>query len=151
MTMPDHPEAPSQREADLRIERIEGKIDEIPVVVRAVIEGGDYQLPGGMSPKDLLADHAELHASNRRIITALDGPETGQAGLDGRPLRQAELGLVSQGAANTTGIANIEEILGNGVKTKMDPAVKVALITASGAVAAAAAIAGIPGLVGLLT
>ena len=95
-------------------------------------------------------EHAELHATTRRIITALDGPETEELGLDGTPIRLTELGLVHIGAANGERLERIEIHLDNGIKTKMDPPVKVALITAAGAVIAGVAIATIPGLLELL-
>lgn len=146
----DDDTTPTHREADLRLVRIEAKIDDIPSLIHTTIEEGNYTLPGGMSPGDLLADHAELHASNRRIITALDGPETEEIGLDGHPLRLAEGGLVHQGRSNGTRLERIETLLGNGIKTKMDTPVKAAIITAAGAIIAATAIATIPRLIELL-
>lgn len=99
---------------------------------------------------DHRVEHAELHATNKRIITALDGPETEELDLDGRPIRLTELGLVHIGATNGERLERIETHLQNGVKTKMDPPVKVALITAAGAIVAGVAIATIPGLLELL-
>lgn len=126
----------THREADERLERIEEKIDDIPTVVKAVIGDGDYLLPGGASPRDLLADHAMFHEINGRLIAALDGPEIQK--LDGTTTRLKEQGLVWQGQDNGTRLGRIEVMLGNGIKTKMDPVVKGAIITASAAVTIAA-------------
>ncbi len=98
-------EIPSQREADLRLKRIE-------------------------------ADIAESHEINGRLIAALDGPEIQK--LDGTKVRLKEQGLVYQGQDNGRRLERIEDILGNGVKAKMDPYVKASVITASAAITIAA-------------
>ncbi len=129
-------DSPSRREADKRLERIEGKLDEIPATVRAVIEGGEYSLPGGMSPRDLIADHAELHEVNGRIITALEGPEAQYT--NGESYRLRELGITSRTQANGEAIERIETVLENGVKTRLPATIQVAIIGAAALIAAAA-------------
>ncbi len=99
---------------------------------------------------DHRVEHAELRATNKRIITALDGPETEELDLEGRPIRLAELGLVHIGATNGERLQRIEIHLDNGVKTRMDPPVKAAIVTAAGAITAAALVATVPRLLELL-
>jgi hypothetical protein len=97
-------DTPSQREADLRLIRIE--------------EG-----------------YAELHDTNARILSALDGPEAEY--VDGRTYRLREQGLVYQTTTNGTDIKWIKRELRNGIKTKPPKSIRVAVVTASGAIVAA--------------
>lgn len=128
-------DTPSQREADLRLVRIEKKLDQIPDTVKTTIQEGEYLLPGGLAPKDLIADHAELHATNARILNALDGPESEYT--DGKSYRLREQGLVYQTQANGVDINWIKDEISNGIKTKPPKSIRVAIITASGAIVAA--------------
>ncbi len=99
---------------------------------------------------DHRVEHAELHATTKRIITALDGPETDQVGLDGTIIRLSDQGLVHQSKANGDRLERIEIHLDNGVKTRMDPPIKAAIVTAAGAITAAALVATVPRLLELL-
>jgi hypothetical protein len=102
MTLPN--DTPSQREADLRLVRIE--------------EG-----------------YAELHDTNGRILTALDGPLSEYT--DGREYRLREHGLVYQTKTHGDDLKWIKRELKNGIKTKPPRSIRIAVITASGAVIAA--------------
>ncbi len=127
-------------EINERLDRIEEKIEDVPNHVGKLIENGDVKFPGGITPKDLIADHAELHSFNKRVLNALDGPEAGPefVELDGTPIRLKDQGLVWQTHLNGKAIARIETTLANGVKTRWPTGERVAVIMAAGLVSAAA-------------
>ncbi len=127
-------------EINERLDHIEEKIEDILNHVGKLIENGNVAFPGGVTPKDLIADHAELHSFNKRVLNALDGPEAGSefVELDGTPMRLKDQGIVWQTHLNGKAIARIETILANGVKTKWPTKERVAVITAAGLVSAAA-------------
>lgn len=68
-----------------------------------------------------------------RIITALDGPWS-EPDLEGNTFRLKEQGVIWQTQDNGKAIKRIETHLSNGIKTKMDPAVKAAVIGAAAVV-----------------
>ena len=126
--------SPSDRDINGRLDRIEQAVEDIPNHLGNVIEGGDYKLPGGMSPKDLLADHAQLHEINKRIMNALDGPEAQYT--NGTIYRLKEQGLVHQTRANGEDIKWIKKTLDNGIKTKLPIEIRVAVLGVAGVVIA---------------
>jgi len=77
----------------------------------------------------------ELHATNARILTALDGPEAER--IDGQTYRLRKQGLVYQTQNNGEAIERIETKLGNGIRTKWPKGVPTALISASAVLIAA--------------
>lgn len=128
-------DSPSRREADKLLAEINKKVDRIPETVRAILRNGDFELPNGLSPHDLLAEHEEFDATTQRIIAALDGPEVEQ--IDGQKIRLTEQGLVYQTRENGLRLEKIEKRLDNGIRTRWPVEVKVAVIAAAGTVIAA--------------
>ncbi len=118
-----------------RLDRIEQAVEDIPNHLGSLMEEGNYKLPGGMSPRDLVADHGELHEINKRVLNALDGPEAEYT--DGTTYRLKEQGLVHQTKVNGQAIHRIEKTLGNGIKTKLPTDVRVAILGVAGVIIAA--------------
>ncbi len=79
--------------------------------------------------------HKELHATNARILNALDGPEAER--INGQIYRLRKQGLVYQTQSNGKAIERIETTLANGVKSKWPKGTATALIGASGVIIAA--------------
>lgn len=128
-------DTPSRREADRLLVEIDRKVSRIPETVRAILRSGDFELPGGLTPHALLAEHAEFDATTNRIIAALDGPQVTQT--DGSKIRLTEQGLVHQTRENGARLEKIEKTLANGIRTRWPVEVKVAVIAASATVIAA--------------
>lgn len=83
-----------------------------------------------------IAEHHRIDEIHERLIAALDGPET--VTLDGTTVRLKEQGVVWQCHDNGIQLTRIEKTLANGVRTRMDPVVKAAVVTAAAALTAAA-------------
>ena len=128
-------EIPSRREADRILSKINEKLDRIPELVSETISAGNFKLPDGRTPEELLAEHNHFEATTKRIIAALDGPEVTL--MDGTRARLTEQGLVYQSRENGKRLGKIERTLSNGIRTQWPVEVKVAVIAAAGTVIAA--------------
>lgn len=65
-----------------------------------------------------------------RIVTALDGPWS-DPDLDGKQRRLKEQGVIWQTKDNGDRLRRIEQVLANGIRTKLSPTVTASIITAA--------------------
>jgi len=82
--------------------------------VKETIKAGDFELPDGSSPGDLLDEHDGLSLGIDRIVSVLEGPLVDNAfDVSGYPVREHDAGLVSKVDKIYEGVNG-----GNGMKVK---------------------------------